>query len=312
MPGRTHGSGLVCVLAIGLVSLGCRGTVNPPTTEAAPPAPFAAPAQPTPVQAASFQEIRQTAAQTPTSSPDIPAPSAIPETDPLAPLRRLHREAAARYAAIDSYIVRLRRREQVNGKDRPEEVLLFKFRKQPWSVYFKWLGTEATGREVIFVKGRFENKIHTRMAAGDMPLMPAGKRIALAPDNPLVRSSSRHSIEEAGIGVLIERMGALLDALDRGDHRSGSVRYLGTVKRPEFEADCEASEHTLPPGADPTLPRGGRRLCWFDPVTKFPVLLITYDDGGHEVEFYCYDRFEFPVRLDDDDFNPDKLWQLRR
>jgi len=41
---------------------------------------------------------------------------------------------------MDSYIARLTRREQVNGKKQPEEIILFKFRQQPWSVYFKWLG----------------------------------------------------------------------------------------------------------------------------------------------------------------------------
>jgi len=40
---------------------------------------------------------------------------------------------------------------------------------------------------VIYVKGRHENKIHTFAAAGDMPLMPAGRRIALAPDSLMVR-----------------------------------------------------------------------------------------------------------------------------
>jgi hypothetical protein len=62
---------------------------------------------------------------------------------------------------------------------------------------------------------------------------------------------------------------------------------------------------------DPNLPRGGHRLWAFDPQTKFPALLITHDETGHEVEYYFYDRFEFPVRLDDDDFNPDKLWTKR-
>jgi hypothetical protein len=60
------------------------------------------------------------------------------------------------------------------------------------------------------------------------------------------------------------------------------------------------------------LPHGGHRLWVFDPATKFPALLITQDDQGREVEYYCYDRFEFPVHLDDDDFNPDKLWAAKR
>jgi hypothetical protein len=235
----------------------------------------------------------------------IPFPAG---NSPADALRGLYRQAAERYAAIDSYIVRLRRREQVNGKDNPEEVLLLKFRKQPWSVYFKWLGPEKHGREVVYVKGQHGNKIHTLLAAGDMPFMPAGKRISLDPDNALVRSSSRHSIQEAGVGVLLERFGELLDGMDKGDFRRGTLKYLGPLKRPEIDTPGEAVEQTIPAGSEPQMPRGGRRLWLFDPNLKFPVLVITQNEIGHEVEYYCYDRFQFPVRLDDDDFNPDKLW----
>jgi hypothetical protein len=38
-------------------------------------------------------------------------------------------------------------------------------------------------------------------------------------------------------------------------------------------------------------------------------LLVTRDDRGQEVEYYHYDRLQFPVRLDDADFNPDRLWK---
>jgi len=48
-----------------------------------------------------------------------PAPSPT-SSDPVAKLHTLYREAAERYAKVDSYIVRLTRREQINGKDKPE------------------------------------------------------------------------------------------------------------------------------------------------------------------------------------------------
>ena len=62
----------------------------------------------------------------------------------------------------------------LNGIVRPEELMHFKFRKQPWSVYFKWLGPEGRGREAIYVQGKYDNKLHTLLAAGDMPFTPAG------------------------------------------------------------------------------------------------------------------------------------------
>jgi hypothetical protein len=269
------------------------------------------PASPPAVQRAALEELPATASPAIIPAAAAQPPAAPPPADPQARLREMYRLAAERYDTIDSYIARMRRREQVNGKDRPEELLLFKFRKEPWSVYFKFLGPEGKGREVVYVKGQYGNQIHTLLAAGDMPLAPAGKRMALAPDSLFVRAASRHSITEAGIGDIIRRFGRLLDALEKGDTHFGTVRYLGPVKRPEYEAPLEAAEVTLPPGLDAALPRGGKRLVMFDPASRLPVLVITQDDTGHEVEYYCYDRLESPVRLDADDFNPDKLWPAR-
>jgi hypothetical protein len=211
-------------------------------------------------------------------------------------------------ANIDSYIVRLTRREVVKDKMNPEEVLLFKFRKNPWSVYFKWLGKEGHGREVVYVRGRYEGKINTLLAAGDIPLVPAGRRMALAPDSFLVRSACRHPITAAGIGASIDRIGVVLAANERGDRRLGTMTLLADLRRPEFNRPVNALEHTFPGGYDESLPKGGKRTYFFDPVSGLPMLIRTLDERGAEVEYYRYDRLLTGVKLDDADFDPDALW----
>jgi hypothetical protein len=220
----------------------------------------------------------------------------------------LHQAAQQRIQTIDSYIVRLIRREMVKGEMNPEEVILFKFRKEPWSIYFKWLGKEGQGREVVYVKGRHEGKIHTLLAAGDIPLMPAGRRMALAPDNILVKSATRHPITEAGIAAAIDRIGGILSAIERGDRKVGTMTVAGSVSRPEFEKAVHTLEHLLPAGTDASLPHGGRRTYFFDPDTNLPMLIIARDERGQEVEYYRYDRLQAGVKLDDADFDPDRLW----
>jgi hypothetical protein len=273
-------------------------TLAEPQEEAAPPQtwPGANPA-PAVVQTA---ENRGGPAEMPRPAP---APAAAD------PLRQLYQRAAERYAGIDSYIARLRRREQVNGTDKPEELLLFRFRKQPWSVYFKWLGTEGKGREAAYVKGQHEDKIHTLTAAGDIPFSGGGQVIAVAPDSILVRSRSRHPITEAGIGSIIEHFGQMLARRDKDG--TCPLRYAGTQKRPEYAAPLEVVEQTIPSRSEDALPGGGRRFFYFDPANGLPVLIIAKDRADHEVEYYCYDRIEYPVKLDDGDFDPDKLWGKR-
>ncbi len=243
-------------------------------------------------------------ATTPTpSSPTVPPAQSPPHT-----ARQLLQQAASRYAGMDSYITRLVRREFLKGSSQPEEILLFKFRKNPWSVHFKWLGDTAKGREVVYVKGRYDDKIHTKLAAGDAPLMPAGARIAVAPNSILARSASRHPITNAGIGHCIDSLMAQLTAQERGDRREGTLTAIAPQRRPEYPQPVETIERVIAPGAEPELPRGGRRLICFDPDWQLPLLVVTYDDKGREVEYYRYDRIQAPVNLDDDDFNPDKLW----
>lgn len=230
-------------------------------------------------------------------------------TTPSHTARQLIQQAAARCATLDSYIVRLTRRENNKGKLGPEEILAFSFRRQPFSVHFKWLGKTAEGREVVYVKDRFDNKIHTKVAAGDSLLLPAGARLSLSPENPLVRAASHHPITDAGVCRCVEMIAAVLDAQEHGDRSRGTLAVLPPQRRPEYPQPVETMERLIPPGLESDLPHGGRRLMYFDPQWQLPMLVITYDDKGNEIEYYHYDRLITPVHLDDDDFNPDKLWR---
>jgi hypothetical protein len=252
--------------------------------------------------------------------PPAPPPAAAPAAQPLQPassapdagpsqLRSLYQQAAERYATLPGYTAQLRRREQINGKDRPEETILFKFRQEPWSVYFKWLGPQGQGREVIFVKGQHNNTIHTLLAQGDMPLMPAGRQMELPPDNYFVRSSSRHSITEAGIGMMIDHFGQLVANQEKSGLRRATLRYRGAVTRPEFPQPLDAVEETVPAGSETAMPKGGKRQWFFDSASHLPLLVITHDYTDHEVEYYCYENLRGPIAFSDDDFNPEKLWK---
>ncbi|HEV3235999.1 MAG TPA: DUF1571 domain-containing protein, partial [Gemmataceae bacterium] len=218
-------------------------------------------------------------------------PDKLP-ANPLAELRRICKEAHDQYAGCDSYIVRLRRREQIAGKDHAEEVLALRFRKQPFSVHLKWLGQEGKGREAVFVKGMYDNKIHTLLADGDLFPLPGGKRMALAPDNPLVVAASRHSITEAGIGQTIERFTNFVEASARQGENKPVLTYLGRRMRPEFSHSLLATLQTISGGQETALPQGGQRLWFFDPKNHLPALISTQDDHTHVVEYYCYDRYQ--------------------
>ena len=242
--------------------------------------------------------------------PPLPLPKETPAT-PVAradesPLRQLVNKAIEKEKSLNNYICRLRRREQASGKTEPMEVIMLKYRRSPFSIHFKWLGDENKGRELIYVKGQYDDKIQVLTGQGDW--LGPGRHLQFSTDNELMKSRSRYPITEGGLSAAVVRFGALLEAIDRGQPNAGSVRYLGRKARAEFPNPMETVEQAILPGVESFLPKGGTRYLYFDEATSLPLLIQTYDQDHYEVEYYCFDRLQTPVPLDDADFDPAKLW----
>lgn len=243
-----------------------------------------------------------------------PPPSITPPPRPDTPssaeesaLRRLARRAVDKERTLDAYYVRLRRREAVDGKEQPEEIILFKYRRAPVSVHCKWLGKEAHGREIVYVKGQHDDKIHILTGQGD--ILGPGRKMSFPPENPLVKSKFRYPVTEAGVGAAAVRFGALIDAIERGQPNAGSAKHLADQNRPEFPRPVDAVEQTIPPNAEPGLIRGGVRFYYFDPDLGLPTVIVTFDHTRQQVEYYHFDRLQAPVSFDDADFDPAALWK---
>ncbi len=256
-------------------------------------------------------ELKQTGGVVETSSSD---PTKQSGSTDLNAMKSIYQHAAERYAKIDAFECRLTRREVVNNKAQPEEVIAFRFRKQAYSVHLRWIGTEGQGREVVYVAGKYENKMQVLPARSDMPLGLRPMRQAYAPTDSVVRSNCRHDIREAGVSEQIRQLGTVLARIEKNPAHRNQLKYLGQVKRPEYANALEGVEETVMPRTETLLPQGGRRLIFFDPSAgspsaHLPVLVITYDSTGKEAEYYCFDRFLVPIRLDSADFDPDRLWK---
>jgi hypothetical protein len=237
----------------------------------------------------------------------VPAGPASPRASD-SPLRTLHRLAFERFVATPGYLARFHRRELINGREQPEELILFKYRRDPNALYMRWLGNEARGRELLYARGQYDDMIFVLPGVGESGwFQVAGRAVLRRPDTPQGLGKERHAVAEFGIGPWINQFGRLVEAFERGDPKAGTVKYLGGVKRPEFETPVEAVMHFIPPGAESGLPDGGQRLWFFDPTHHFPVLLIAHDAAGREVEYYCLDQIYFPAHFQAGEFDPGNL-----
>ena len=237
----------------------------------------------------------------PPPKPDTPLP---PPEDPL---QKLARRAAEKEKGLGSYQVRIRRKETIDDKDQPLEYILCKSRRAPLSIHCKWLGDEASGREILYVKGQYEDKIHILTGKGD--LLGAGRQMSFPPDSPLVLAKLRYPVTEAGFGSAALRFVQAVEGATRGLATAGSLKYLGEQLRPEFPKPVIAVEHTIPAGAEPGLPKGGVRYYYFDDAMGMPVVIVTFDHTRHQVEYYHFDRLQAEISLDEADFDPARLWK---
>lgn len=212
---------------------------------------------------------------------------------------------------MEDYVCRFRRREVLPQGKTSEDLILLRFRKQPHSIHFLWpKGTPEEGREVIYVQGRFNNQLVVRTGKGDLW---SGLRVELAIDSPRATANTRRTFLEVGVGYLVESLGQVLREHRQGTYRFGRLRYLGPQARSESATPMECLLQEVPANLEKYLPRGGKRYFYLatDPRTQechLPILVITHDDTGREVEYYCYDRFNINIGLRDEDFDPDRLW----
>ncbi|MBO0701138.1 MAG: DUF1571 domain-containing protein [Zavarzinella sp.] len=240
-----------------------------------------------------------------------PAPPA-PESN-LDALRRLYRTASDRFNQLEGFQARLTRRETVGNKPMPEEVLEYTFRREPYSVHVKWVGLEGQGRELVYVQGKYDNKVQILTGKCEGLVIPAGMRVSRLPTDKDVRSKSRYDIREGGMGTAIVWFGKVLSVMEQDPAQANRAHYLGRKPVRERESGLEVVEETIPPDWEPLLPKGGKRTTHFDPDPSspsfgLPVLIVTLGDTGRQVEYYWFDQLR-PIRPTDADFDPDRLWR---
>lgn len=246
----------------------------------------------------------------PTNTPPAQKPpESAPSTD-LAAVKALVDAARSRWATVPEFEARLTKREVVAGKPLPQNEVLYRFRKQPLSLYMLVQSGPGEGRELLYVQGRYGDKVHIVTGKGDNRLVGVGFKTELDPDDRQLTAKSRYKVTEAGLGRIIAGLTKAVDVAERDP--GVKIRATGAVTRREYPYPLVGIEGQVRPGDDPQLPRGGTRQVFFDPNPKsvghnLPVLVVTTEPDGREIEYYCFDQFKIPTGLTDADWSPDRL-----
>ncbi len=221
--------------------------------------------------------------------------------DPFdAPLRLLA-EAKQAYDAVQDYQCLFVKREQMNGKMGPENVMLMKARTKPFSVYLRWQMPKALeAQQVCYVVGKNDGQMRVQSPG----ILGAVGFVSLALNDPRALQNSRHTIAEAGIGNLIDRYS------ERWQAEKAMNRTVVKVAEFDFAKRRCVRVEMAHPNSKPGEFYAYRGVLYFDKENKLPLRSEAYDwpraggpPDGDLLECFSYVNLQLNVKLGDDAFN---------
>jgi hypothetical protein len=195
------------------------------------------------------------------------------------------------YGDLDDYTATFVKQERIDGELRAPETILLKFRR-PENIYMRFTVGKAVGREVLFMKGRDEDRalIHER---GWKTLFT----IVIAPDDALVLKESRHPITDVGIGRLIDLLATGTDGrIAPGELRWREVGSEGET-RPTRRIELLSSVVVAACSCQ-------RVIVTIDVATSLPVGAEIFDRNDQLLGAYQYLDVRPNSGLTDRDFDP--------
>jgi hypothetical protein len=236
--------------------------------------------------------------QSPNQTGAAPAEGAgSPLDEPL----RLIAQAHEAMKGVRDYSCTLIKRERIKGQLQPNNVIIMKVRNNPFSVYMGWKAPEElVNQEICYIAHRHKNT----MRAKSPGIIGVAGFITVDLDDPRAKENSNHSVAEAGIGKLIERM-----ANDWGRDRQLGQTSSQIAEYEYNKRRCLRVETTHP--ARPMAPYFSyRTVIYFDKENHFPIRLELYDwpraggaPTGDLIEVYSYVDLRLNVGVRDEVFN---------
>jgi hypothetical protein len=228
------------------------------------------------------------------------------EPSPMERAGRLLAEAQASFAHVRDYTGTVVRQERIGGQLQPEQLLDFRIRQQPYSVYFKWTAPRhLAGQEAIFVLGKNNNEIR---AKGSGILAVAGY-VSLPTNDPRVMRKSRHAITESGIGNMINVISRSFEVARRLPAGQVTVTFADYAFQQRPCTRLELTHHVY--NAQLYC---HRCVLYVDKALKLPVRVEVYDwpaprgnPKGELLECYSYINLRFNLGLTDAAFESPEM-----
>lgn len=110
-------------------------------------------------------------------------------------------KARSSYAGLKDYTAIIHKEEYKNGKVEKDEHTVIKFQK-PFKVYLKWLSGKNEGTQLLYVEGKYDDKMIIRKGGGFLKVFGT---MEMDPDGFWLKKFTKHSIRDVGFAGIIEQ-----------------------------------------------------------------------------------------------------------
>ncbi len=267
-----------------------------PAAEKAPAAQAAQPAAEAKTEAAPAEPAKAEPAKAEPAKTE-PAKAEPKVDEGLLLASKLIKQAKAAADAVKTMTCKFHKQEY-KGKQWPKEEAMMKWRRNPRSIYMKWVGKEKTNQETIWRKGWNDNKI--RAHKGSFPDVTAN----LKTDSWMAMRDNRHPVVDAGFDHTIY---LIQKDINYGlkHPESISVKNLGLKK--VFGRKSQCFESTTDKKNHKEY-YGYKAVICMDAALKTPSKVQIWDledDKVRKVEDYGYSEVVLNPPLTDADFDPE-------
>ena len=215
---------------------------------------------------------------------------AIAESDP----EKWLADAEAAYDRVESYTAIFHKQQRIAGKLLDEENIFLKFRKQPYSLYMKWVTEPYKESELLYVVGWNKDRIKAHRG-GFFSFIVRN----LNPDDPILMENDLRPVTSTGVGFLLQTVAINM----RKAIKAGALTFTDRGKENIYGRDTQVKvidiRHENAEDYD-----GAQFVINQDVESKIPIRIKVYDRDGRLVENYGYENLNLDARLSNADFDP--------
>jgi len=204
------------------------------------------------------------------------------------------RDAEAAYDRVTTYTAVFHKQQRVAGKLLPEETILLKCRKKPFSLYMKWIRAPYKGSELLYVAGWNEGRARAHRG-GILRFVTRN----LDPRDPGLMAGNLRPVTSTGIGYLLEIVATNIRKAIKVGELTFSERGQETV----YRRNTQILEVVIPKERAKDYD-GYRYVINQDVESKILVRIRVYDRDDQLVENYGYENLNLNAPLADADFDP--------